>query len=116
MPVTFTDRFVKSLEKETARKEFFDAGCEGLRVRTGPRGLAFSQSVRIDGGKRKRIAVGTYPALPLKEARALVGSGAAIERATAAPDEAEPAPQGPGRHAPRAVRDEARCDGGGRAA
>ncbi|WP_157961968.1 hypothetical protein [Acuticoccus kandeliae] len=64
MPVTFTDRSLKSLEKETARKEFFDAGCEGLRVRLGPRGLGFSLSVRVDGGKRKRIALGTTPQYP----------------------------------------------------
>ncbi|WP_298981628.1 integrase family protein [uncultured Roseibium sp.] len=65
-----TDRWLQKLKPAQNRQEYADAIFPGLRLRVGARSLAWSVLVRGPEG-RKRIAIGKYPQVSLKEARQL---------------------------------------------
>jgi integrase len=65
-----TDRWLQTLKPAATRQEFADALIPGLRLRIGARTLSWSALVRGPQG-RKRIGLGKYPAIGLKEARTL---------------------------------------------
>lgn len=72
--VTLTDRFVAHARPGPAgRGEYFDAGTTGLALRVSEGGkktwsLVFTAP---KDGKRARLTLGTYPAVPLSRARSL---------------------------------------------
>jgi integrase len=65
----FTDRWLRNLKAGHARAEYADAIFPGLRVRVGARSITWSLMVRHNGA-RKRITLGTFPELGLRDARA----------------------------------------------
>lgn len=72
-----TDRFVQFASSPDApQTDFFDTGCPGLSLRVGraqdgaqPRRTWSLTFTSPDTGKRARVKLGTYPELPLAEAR-----------------------------------------------
>jgi len=67
----FTDRFIKGLKPAAKFYEERDAGCPGLLIRVGQRGLKVWEVVVSHDGKRRRIRLGTYPDVSLAMARRL---------------------------------------------
>lgn len=63
-----TERWLNALKPASTRQEFADSLSPGLRLRVGARKMTWSLLVRSAEG-RTRIALGTYPALGLKDAR-----------------------------------------------
>ncbi|MFC6656501.1 integrase arm-type DNA-binding domain-containing protein [Roseibium salinum] len=76
-----TDRWLQSLRPADTRQEFADSLSPGLRLRVGSRSMAWSVLVRGPEG-RKRIALGKYPAMGLKEARQRAADAADEARST----------------------------------
>jgi integrase len=79
-----TDRWLQTLKLAATRHEFADALITGLRLRVGARTLSWSALVRGPQGL-KRIALGKYPAIGLKEAR-ILAHGASENARTENPD------------------------------
>ena len=78
---TFTDRFVRGLKPAAKFYEVRDAGCRGLVLRVGQRGLKVWEVVVSRDGKRRRVRLGTYPGVSLATARRLASeykSGSAV--------------------------------------
>ncbi len=67
----FTDRFIKGLKPAAKFYEERDAGCPGLLIRVGQRGLKVWEVVVSHDGKRRRVRLGTYPDVSLAMARRL---------------------------------------------
>lgn len=63
----FTDRFIRSLQTEGKRYEMGDGN--GLYIRVSPNGSKVWVFKFKEGGKLKRMTLGTYPALSLAAAR-----------------------------------------------
>ncbi len=67
----FTDRFIKGLKPAAKFYEERDAGCPGLLIRVGQRGLKVWEVVVSHDGNRRRVRLGTYPDVSLAMARRL---------------------------------------------
>jgi len=67
----FTDRFIRGLKSAAERYEERDAGCPGLSLRVGVRGEKIWTVIAAQGGRRRRIRLGTYPDTSLAMARRL---------------------------------------------
>jgi hypothetical protein len=67
----FNDRFIKGLKPAAKFYEERDAGCPGLILRVGKRGLKVWEVVVSRDGKRRRVRLGTYPDISLAMARRL---------------------------------------------
>ncbi len=68
---TFTDRFIRGLKPAAERYEERDGGCPGLSLRVGVRGEKIWTVIAAQGGRRRRIRLGTYPDVSLAMARRL---------------------------------------------
>jgi integrase len=70
--VSLTDRLVATARCQGQHLDYFDAKTPGLNLRVAPSGHRAWSLVYTSpaSGKRARVALGTYPALPLVEARA----------------------------------------------
>ena len=67
----FSDRFIRGLKPADKLYEERDAGCPGLVLRVGQRGLKVWEVVVSRDGRRRRIRLGTYPDVSLAMARRL---------------------------------------------
>jgi integrase len=89
-----TDRFV-SAARSTTRKNYFDLKVRGLVLRVSPRTRAWYFTYRC-GGPTQWVRLGTYPAVPLVEARKLAldhRHGIEIEGRDPAAERRAPAPE-----------------------
>lgn len=68
---TFTDKFIRGLKPAAKLYEERDAGCRGLVLRVGQRGLKVWEVVISRDGNRRRVRLGTYPDVSLAMARRL---------------------------------------------
>jgi integrase len=69
MRVSLTDRYVKALKTDAGRLEVSDAGCRGLGIRCTKAGVKTWTFAYKANGAMRRITLGEYPDLGLKEAR-----------------------------------------------
>lgn len=69
MRVSLTDRYLKALKTDAARLEVSDAGCRGLGIRCTKAGVKTWTFAYKANGAMRRITLGEYPDLGLKEAR-----------------------------------------------
>ncbi len=67
----FTDKFIRGLKPAPERYEERDAGCPGLSLRVGVKGEKIWTVIAAQGGRRRRIRLGTYPDTSLAMARRL---------------------------------------------
>ncbi len=67
----FSDRFIRGLKPADKLYEERDAGCPGLVMRVGQRGLKVWEVVVSRDGRRRRVRIGTYPDVSLAMARRL---------------------------------------------
>lgn len=67
MPLT--DKQIKALKPEKTRKKYFDGG--GLYLEVSPNGGKWWRLKYYFQGKDRRISIGVYPAVSLKEARVI---------------------------------------------
>ena len=65
----FTANFLKGLKPGKVRYEERDAGCPGLVVRVNTDGRKVFEAVVSEGGKRRRVRLGTFPDTSLATAR-----------------------------------------------
>ena len=72
MKKRLTDRFLQTVKPPAAGRDVYsDTDALGLELRVSERGMrSWSIRYRSKGGERRRTTYGTYPAIPLAEARA----------------------------------------------
>lgn len=64
-----TAKWVDSVEPTNSQKDYFDADCPGLSLRVTPLGVKSWTLLYRHAGRLKRLTIGSYPAIGLKEAR-----------------------------------------------
>ena len=67
--VTLSDRFVKTLKATRCRTDYYDANAPGLVLRVAESGRKSWCVVYRVGGRKRRMTLGTYPAVTLAAAR-----------------------------------------------
>ena len=68
----FTDSSIKALRPRSKRYDVFEHGTMGFHLRISPRGVKTFCYRYSHKGKTKRLTIGRYPAMSLKEANAIV--------------------------------------------
>lgn len=66
----FTDSYLKGLKPKDDRYEVQDSATTGLRIRISPSGKKSWVYVYRQGGKLRRMTIGSYPQITLSQARA----------------------------------------------
>lgn len=66
--IEMTDRWLRNLKQKTGRREYTDALVPGLKLRVSAKAKRWAVVVHKDGA-RTRAEIGTYPEMPLAEAR-----------------------------------------------
>lgn len=74
---TFTTNFLKGLKPGSKRFEERDLGCPGLLIRVGVKGEKIWEVVVSEGGKRRRVRLGTFPEVGLAAARRMAAEAKA---------------------------------------
>lgn len=67
--MALTDSYLRSIINKEHEKVFEKTDRDGLSVRVSPKGKVVFQLRYMFGGKQKRVDIGTYPSLGLKDAR-----------------------------------------------
>ncbi|MEX0720606.1 MAG: integrase arm-type DNA-binding domain-containing protein [Balneolaceae bacterium] len=66
----FTDSKIRSIQTQSKRKEYYDKHTKGLCLRITPKGTkSFSYEYKNSVGSKKRMTIGRYPDISLKQAR-----------------------------------------------
>lgn len=65
----FTNNFLRGLKPAERSYEERDGGCPGLLIRVSQRGRKVFEVMVSEGGKRRRVRLGTFPELSLAMAR-----------------------------------------------